>query len=129
MKRREFLLALFVFLSLPLYSAAPQHQQSRESWYERVMREINPNDTDYGAIWEQRKRAFMGRIGSPCFQYGLAATVTIVWLFIIVFTQHASHRRAEEVAVESIADVLRHDAYAREKAREAIRRYNDHIEA
>jgi thiamine biosynthesis lipoprotein ApbE len=71
----------------------------------------------------------MDRIGSPCFQFGLAATLTIVWLFIVLFAQHVSHRRKEEISGDAIADVLRHDAYSREKAREAIRRYNDHIEA
>jgi hypothetical protein len=71
----------------------------------------------------------MDRIASPYFEYSLATTITILWLLIVLFAQHISHRRAQEVAVESIADVLRHDAYAREKAREAIHRYNDHIEA
>jgi hypothetical protein len=129
MKHCVFLLALFLLLAFPLYSAAPQQRPSRETWYERVLRQINPDDTDYGAIWEQRKKAFMDRIGSPHFQYSLATTFTILWLLIVLYAQHVSHRRAEAVAVESIADVLRHDAYAREKAREAIRRYNDHIEA
>jgi len=128
MNRCMFSLTLFFLLTFPLYSAAPQ-RPSRETWYERVLRQINPDDTDYGAIWEQRKKAFMDRIGSTYFQYSFATTVTIVWLFIVLYAQHVSHRRAQEVAVESIADVLRHDAYAREKAREAIRRYNDHIEA
>jgi hypothetical protein len=40
-----------------------------------------------------------------------------------------SHRRALDIAAQSIADVLRHDKYSRHTAREAIRRYNDHIEA
>ena len=128
MKCRVLLLALFLSIALPV-SGAAQERPSRETWYERVVRQINPNDTDYGAIWEARKKAFTDRIGSPCFQYGLAATVTVVWLFIVLYAQHVSHRRKEDIAVDSIADVLRHDAYSREKAREAIRRYNDHIEA
>jgi hypothetical protein len=33
------------------------------------------------------------------------------------------------VAAQSLADVLRHDQYSREVAREAIRRYNEHIES
>lgn len=129
MKRHVFLFALCLLAAFPRYSASSQKLPLHDIWYERVLRQINRDDTDYGAIWEERKKAFMDRIGSPYFQYSLATTVTIVWLFIVLFAQHVSHRRAQEVAVESIADVLRHDAYAREKARDAIRRYNDHIEA
>jgi hypothetical protein len=33
------------------------------------------------------------------------------------------------VAAQSLADVLRHDQYSRDVAREAIRRYNEHIES
>jgi hypothetical protein len=128
MKRRVFVLALFLLTALPVYGAASQQQPSHETWYERALRQINPDDTDYGAIWEARKKAFADRIGSPYFQYCLATTVTIVWLFIVLYTQQVSHRRKEDIAVDSIADVLRHDAYSREKAREAIRRYNEHIE-
>ena len=129
MKCRVFLLSLFLWTALPLYSETPSRRPSSETWYERVLHQINPENIDYGAIWEERKKAFMDRIGSPYFQYCFAATVTIVWLFIVLFAQHVSQRRKDEIAVGAIADVLRHDAYSREKAREAIRRYNDHIEA
>jgi len=47
----------------------------------------------------------------------------------VTFVQHVSHKRALELAAQSIADVLRHDEYSRQVAREAIRRYNDHIES
>jgi hypothetical protein len=40
-----------------------------------------------------------------------------------------SHKRALDVAVLSIADVLRHDEYSRQVADEAIRRHNEHIES
>src|SRR5262249_9488783 len=129
MKCRVFLLSLFLWTALPLYSETPSRRPSSETWYERVLHQINSENTDYGAIWEERKKAFMDRIGSPYFQYCLATTVTIVWLFIVLYAQHVSHRRKEDIAVDAIADVLRHDAYSREKTREAIRRYNDHIEA
>src|SRR5262245_54667184 len=129
MKCRALLLALFLLTALAVCNAASKQQPSRETWYERVLRQINPDNTHYGAIWEERKRAFTDRIGSPCFQYGLASTTTILWLLIVLFAQHVSHRRKEEIAVNAITDVLQHDAYSREKTREAIRRYNDHIEA
>ena len=95
MKCRVLLLALFLSSVLPMHGAQSVQRPSDKTWYERVLGQINPNDTDYGAIWEERKKAFMGRIGSPCFQFGFAATLTIVWLFIVLFAQHVSHRRKE----------------------------------
>jgi hypothetical protein len=94
-----------------------------------MLRHINPNDTDWGAIWEQHKRQFLNQIGNPYFQYGLGSTATIVWLSVLLFAQHVSHRRAQELAVQSMADIRRHDEYARQAARVAIRRYNEHIES
>jgi hypothetical protein len=57
------------------------------------------------------------------------STAAAVCLLTIVWVQRISHRRALNIAVDSIADVLRHDQYSRAVAREAIRRYNDHIES
>jgi len=129
MNRRTCFLALFLAALCPLYAHATQRRPARETWYERALRQINPDDTDWGAIWEQHKREFLDQIGNPYFQYGLGSTTTIVWLFVVLFAQHVSHRRAHELAVQSIADIQRHDEYARQAAREAIRRYNEHIES
>jgi hypothetical protein len=128
MKRRVLLLVLFLSAALSLSGAGSQQSPSRKTWYERLLRRINPDDTDYGKIFEERKKTLMDRVGNPCSQYSFAATVTILWLLFVLFAQHLHHRRREDIAVDSIADALRHDAYSREKAREAIRRYNDHIE-
>src|SRR5262245_25155782 len=129
MKCGVFLLALSLWTALPVQAAASQSRPSHETWYERALRQINPDDTDYGKIWEEHKKAFMDRVGSPYFQFGLASLVTNLWLLLVLFVQHVSGRHKEDIAVDSIADAYRHDAYSREKAREAIRRYNDHIEA
>jgi hypothetical protein len=129
MNRRVCFLILFLAASCPLYGQVTQRRAARETWYELVLRQINPNDRDWGAIWEQHKREFLSQIGNPYFQYGLGSTATIVWLFVMLFVQHVSHRRAQELAVQSMSDIRRHDEYARQAAREAIRRYNEHIES
>ena len=129
MNRRSCFLILFLAASSSLCAQPTQQRAARETWYERALRQINPNDTDWGAIWEQHKREFLNQIGNPYFQYALGSTVTIVWLFVMLFVQHVSHRRAQELAVKSMADIRRHDEYARQAAREAIRRYNEHIES
>jgi hypothetical protein len=129
MNRRAWFLILFLAASYPLHSQTTQRRQTRETWYERVLHQINPSDTDWGGIWEQHKQDFLNRLGNPYFQYSVGTTVAIVWLFVVLFVQHGSHRRAQEVAVKCMADTRRHDEYARQVAREAIRRYNEHIES
>jgi hypothetical protein len=111
-----------------LYSAPQRQSRYAETWYERAVGQINPSNTNYGAIWDHRKHELLDQFRNPYFRYGLAATLAIVVLFSTVFAQHVSHRRAIEIALQSIADIRRHDEYARQAAREAIRRYNDHIE-
>src|SRR5262249_37889307 len=71
----------------------------------------------------------INRIGDRYFQYSFATTAGIVLLLSAIFVQRVSHRRALDIAVKSVADICRHDQYARQVAREAIRRYNDHIES
>src|SRR5262245_52158163 len=127
MNRPLWFLILFLATACALRAQSTQRQAPRETWYEGVIRQINPNDTDWGGIWDQRKQELLNHVGNPYFQYGVGATAVIVWLFIVLFVQHRSHRRALGVAVQSITDIRRHDEYARESAREAIRRYNEHI--
>jgi hypothetical protein len=101
----------------------------RQTWYERALNQINPSNKDFGAAWEERKRAFITQLNNPYFQYGLGATGALVLLLTVAVAQHTSHRRALVVAAQSLTDVLRHDQYSRHVAREAIRRYNEHIES
>jgi hypothetical protein len=127
----RFGLVLFVLLlaTSPLYGRISKPRPRNDTWYEQALRHINPDNTDYGSIWEQRKRAFLSQLGNRYFQYSFGATVTIVLLLTLTIVQRANYTRALDVAVQSIADVIRHDEYSRQVAREAIRRYNDHIEA
>ncbi len=128
---KPFLFVVFVVLLTAgsSYGQPPkQRPKQPETWYERALRGINPNNTDYGAIWEQRKRAMLDQFGNRYFQYGFASTAAIVILLTILCVQRVSHKHALDVAAQSIADVLRHDEYSRQAAHGAIRRYNDHIE-
>ena len=128
---KPFVFVVFVVLLTAgsSYGQPPkQRPKQPETWYERALRGINPNNTDYGAIWEQRKRAMLDQFGNRYFQYGFASTAAIVILLTIFCLQRICHKRALDVAAQSIADVLRHDEYSRQAAHEAIRRYNDHIE-
>ncbi len=130
MKWSVCLFALFLLTVCPTYSHGfAQRRPSPETWYERALRHVNRNDTDFGSIWEGRKRDFMDQVGNHYFRYSLAATGAIVVLLVGSFTQYRSHRRAFRRSARSIADFKWHDEHARQAAREAIKRHNDHIEA
>ncbi len=119
---------LLLLLAIPARSAGSIHKPERQTWYERVLNNINPDNKDYGAAWEERKRAFITQLENPYFQFGFGMTGAFVLSLTVVVAQYTSYRRALVVAAESLTDVLNHDRYSREVAREAIRRYNEHIE-
>ena len=129
MKRCAFLLMTFFATTVPVYSQARQQSRRNTTWYEEALHSLNPNDIDYGSLWEERKRAILHEIGNPYFQYSFAATAAVVVLLTLVCVQRVSRKRALDLAAMSIADILRHDEYSRQVAEEAIRRYNDHIES
>src|SRR3989442_5679811 len=129
MKRCAFVLIVFFVTTIPIHSQARRQSRKNGTWYEQALHDLNPNDIDYGAIWEERKRAILHQMGEPCFQYSVAATAAVVVLFTLVCVQRVSRKRALDLAALSIADILRHDEYSRQVAEEAIRRYNDHIES
>jgi regulator of replication initiation timing len=120
--------AVCLLIAGPAQSQTRPLQSTPPTWYERILQRINPDDTDYGAIWELRKREMMNQLGNPYFQYSLGATSLIVLLLTIAVAQRLSYRRSLTIATQSLTDALRHDAYSRQVAEEAIRRHNDHIE-
>ena len=128
--KRYFLHSLFLLLlAIPARSAGSIQKSQRQAWYERVLNKVNPDNKDYGAAWEERKRAFITQLENPYFQYGLGTTGALVLLLTVTVAQYTRYRGALVVAAQSLTDVLRHDQYSREIAREAIRRYNEHIES
>ena len=130
MKRCMFLLVAFFVTTVPVYSRQARQQSRKDGmWYEEALHSLNPNDINYGSIWEERKRAILHQIGNPYFEYSFAATAAVVVLLTLVCVQRVSRTRALDLAALSIADILRHDEYSRQVADDAIRRYNDHIES
>jgi hypothetical protein len=108
----------------------PQHPpQPRETWYEFLLRQFNPTDFDYGEWIEQRRQALLKATAqNPYFWY--SATVTALLLLIILaYTKlYMGHGRSMWVTAEMMADLYNHDLYSRQMAREAIDKYNAHIE-
>lgn len=129
MNRLHHIVIVLLLVTAPVRGQISKRQPHHDTWYEQLLQHINPSNIDFGSIWEQHKQALIGQAGNRYFQYAFAATVAVLVLLTVVFVQRISHRRALDIAAQSIADVLRHDEYSRHAAREAIRRYNDHIEA
>lgn len=132
---RRALVSCVVLSALMLLGTAargqgPQHPyQPRETWYEFLLRQFNPSDFDYGEWIEERRQAFLkATLQTPYFWYSAGLTALLL-LAILAYTKlHLDHRRSMWVTAEMMADLYNHDLHSREVAREAIEKYNAHIE-
>jgi hypothetical protein len=106
-----------------------QPYSGRDTWYESLLKRLNPSDFDYGAWLEQRRRAFLeATVQELYFWYGFAATAGLLVLLAAYAKLCLDHRRSLRVAEEMMADLYSHDLCSRRAAREAIEKYNRHIE-
>jgi hypothetical protein len=109
-------------VSTPLY-------QRRDTWYEFLLKQFNPDDIDYGTWMEQRRQVFLDSMGrNPYFRYSAAATLGLLVLALLYTKQRVDHRRSMWITAEMMTDLYNHDAYSRQVARDAIQKYNEHIE-
>lgn len=122
-------LAAVTILVTAARGQGPYPYQPRETWYAFLLRQFNPSDFDYGAWIEERTQAFLEATArTPYFWYSAGVTAVLL-LAIFAYTKlHLDHRRSLWVTAEMMADLYNHDLYLREMAREAIDKYNAHIE-
>lgn len=103
--------------------------QRQETWYEFILKQFNPENKDYGRWIEERRRQFIAaRLKNPYFAYSFCMSLGILVVTTLCVKQRIDHRRAMWITAEMMADVYNQDAYSRGIAREAIDRYNKHIE-
>ena len=108
--------------STPLY-------QRRDTWYEFLLKQFNPDDLDYGAWMEQRRQAFLdASVRNQYFNYSAVVTVAMLLMAMLYAKQWIDHRRSMWITAEMMTDLYNHDAYSRNVARDAIQKYNAHIE-
>ncbi|MGE5112921.1 MAG: hypothetical protein ACM3JB_18805 [Acidobacteriaceae bacterium] len=106
----------------------PLHRR-RDTWYEFLLKQFNPDDFDYGAWMEQRRQAFLDASArNPYFRYSAIVTLALFVLFLLYTKQRIDHRRSMWITAEMMTDLYNHDAYSRQFARDAIQKYNEHIE-
>jgi hypothetical protein len=109
-------------------AAKPLYQRS-DTWYEFLLKQFNPDDLDYGKWMEERRSAFLdASMRNPYFQYGACITILLLVTVLLYGKEWTDHRRLLWITAEMMTDLYNHDAYSRKIAREAIQKYNDHIE-
>lgn len=117
-----------------LYSPSTVHPASplyerRDTWYEFLLKRFNPDDIDYGSWLERRRQVFLeASVQNPYFKYSAGVTLGLIVMTLLLAKQRLDHRRSMWITAEMMADLYNHDAYSRQVAREAIERYNRHIE-
>ena len=103
--------------------------QRGNTWYEFLLKQFNPNSFDYGAWMEERRQVFLDEsVRNPYFKYSLGTTIALLIMAMLYTKQGIDHRRAMWITAEMMTDLYNHDTYSRGVAREAIQKYNDHIE-
>ena len=78
---------------------------------------------------EERRQVFLDEsVRNPYFKYSLGTTIALLIMAMLYTKQWIDHCRAMWITAEMMTDLYNHDAYSRGVAREAIQKYNDHIE-
>lgn len=108
--------------SKPLYSHS-------DTWYESLLKQFNRDDLDYGRWMEQRRRVFLdASVRNPYFEYSACITILLLITILLYGKRWIDHRRVLWITAEMMTDLYNHDRYSRQIAREAIEKYNDHIQ-
>jgi uncharacterized protein YoxC len=104
-------------------------QQPPDTWYEFLLKEFNPSDIDYGKWKEERRRAFLeATVRNPYFPYSFWLTLWSLFIMVAYAKLRIDRRRERYLTEEMLTDLYNQDLYSRQAAREAIAKYNNHVE-
>ena len=111
-------------------SPAPRHlYEYHTNFYEFVLHQLNPNDKDWGAWYEERRAALIdAALREPCFWYCLGLTLACICSVAAVLKSQSDQDREERIMGERMDEVRRFADCSLELAFEAIEKYNTHIE-
>jgi hypothetical protein len=126
-----WLLVAVLFLAVPRVRAQgpvpPRLYQ--DTWYEFLLRQFNPTDFNYGAWLEQRRQVFLdATVRNQYFWFSFWITVYAAFLTLAYAKRWMDDSRKIRIHAQMLADLHNHDLNSREQARQAIQRYNAHIE-
>ena len=104
-------------------------QQPPDTWYDFLLKQFNPSDVDYGKWMEERRRAFLEATAkNPYFPYSFWLTVWSLLVMVAYAKLRIDRRRERYLTEEMLTDLYNQDLYSRQAAREAIAKYNNHVE-
>lgn len=106
-----------------------QPHVGRETWYEVMLKQLNRSHKNYGEWLEQHRQALLvASTENPFFWYSFWVTMCAALLVLVLLKRIADAREVEREHAQIEADIRNHDLYSREKANEAVERYNHHVE-
>ena len=110
-------------------SPMPQLHRAAPDLYDFVLHQLNPHNIDWGARYESRRRALLNATAcNPDFWFSLVSTLAFIVTFAALIKSMYDHKRKLQIMGRQMDEVRWHDAYSRQVAEEAIRRYNVHTE-
>ena len=115
----------------PMAAARAQGRihQPPDTWYDFLLKQFNPGDVDYGQWMEERRRVFLAASAkNPYFPYSLGVTIWSLLVMIAYAKLRIDRRRERYLTEEMLTDLYNQDLYSRQAAREAIAKYNNHVE-
>ncbi len=99
------------------------------TWYDALFHSLNPKNIDWGMSWEQRRSIFLeNSIGNKYFMYTAALSLLLVYSFVVIIWQRWNHAERLKQLAQGTADAMNYAKYWKERAGEAIRKHNAHIE-
>ena len=105
------------------------YAKSQTSPLGAMIHALNPHDVNLGAVWEERRRAWLENVGANrYFWYAFCATALLILSWLALAWLHTDRVRERWQLAEHAADALRYAEYCKRRAQEAIGRYNEHVE-
>jgi len=99
------------------------------TWYDALFHSLNPKNIDWGMSWEQRRSIFLeNSIGNKYFMYAAALSLLLVYSVVVIVWQRWNHTERLKQLAQRTADAMNYAKYWKERAGEAIRKHNAHIE-
>ena len=99
------------------------------NFYEFVLRQLNPNDKDWGGWYEERRAAlFDAALHNPDFWYCLGLTLALLAILAALLKSQSDQERQDDIMGERLEEVRKFAANSHRVALEAIDKYNTHIE-
>jgi uncharacterized protein YoxC len=100
-----------------------------DTWYDFLLKQFNPSDVDYGKWMEERRRVFLeASAKNPYFPYSFWLTLWSLLVMVAYAKLRIDRRRERYLTEEMLTDLYNQDLYSRQAAREAIAKYNNHVE-